>query len=640
MQMENAVEKTITFSKYSPAADIVVASICFVMLVLVWFSFISRTKSFKYFVSMVILLLVAAWADILFYSLAVNPAHSVQLFANWLRCLYHAALLLIFVHYVAYICEATRYKRRKLFLMLANLIFAVTLLVEIIITAQGPTFISSAEGISFERRGVFTYAYIAFLILNLVLLTNARKLLFRRIMLGFYGTIAISFFVLVMQGISNQASFTVSALLLPVIAMMYVLHSNPYDAVLGTNDVTAMQDYIRNCYERRQEFVFMSLFMREFEEEGKEIPADMQASVRQFTHRLVRNPIIFKVSKGHMILIFLKKQNPDYEERIRSALQNFMPLYEKFQYDYKIVIGESVDEVSSKDEYVGYIRNIHRTLPECTVHRVDEEDVSEFNRSQYILKELADIYRQGDLDDPRVLLYCQPVLNVKTGKYDTAEALMRLNLAELGIVYPDRFIHLAEEQGFIHVLTQIILHKTCDAIRRFTDAGYEIKRISVNVSALELKDENFCGDITEIISRSGIPGEKIAIELTESQNEGDFMLMKRKIGELKQKGIKFYLDDFGTGYSNMERIMELPFDIIKFDRALVIASGAEDRSRRMVENLASMFSNMDYSVLYEGVEKDADEALCKGMSATYLQGFKYSRPTPVVELKDYLSREA
>jgi EAL domain-containing protein (putative c-di-GMP-specific phosphodiesterase class I) len=443
-----------------------------------------------------------------------------------------------------------------------------------------------------------------------------------------------------MQGLSNQASYTVSSLMLPVIAVMYVMHANPYDAMLGTNDVNAMQDYIKNCYERKQDFIFMSLFMREFEEEGKEIPAEMQASVRQFTYKQVKSALVFKVSKGHMILFFLKKQYPDYEEKIRSILQGFMPLYDKFHYDYKIVIGESIDEVSSKNEYVSYIRNIQRTLPECTVHRVNTEDVSEFNRNLYILKELADIYRHGDLDDPRVLLYCQPVLNVKTGKYDTAEALMRLELAETGIVYPDQFIHLAEEQGFIHVLTQIILHKTCDAIRRFTDAGYEIKRISVNVSALELKDENFCGDITEIISRSGIPGEKIAIELTESQNEDDFMLMKRKIGELKEKGLIFYLDDFGTGYSNMERIMELPFDIIKFDRALVIASGAEDRSRRMVENLASMFSNMDYSVLYEGVEKDADEAMCKGMSATYLQGFKYSRPTPVVELKDYLSREA
>lgn len=189
------------------------------------------------------------------------------------------------------------------------------------------------------------------------------------------------------------------------------------------------------------------------------------------------------------------------------------------------------------------------------------------------------------------------------------------------------------------MLTEIILHKTCDAIRQFTDAGYEIKRISVNVSVPELKDEHFCQDIMDIINESGIPGDKIAIELTESQNEGDFMLMKRKIGELKKQGIKFYLDDFGTGYSNMERIMELPFDIIKFDRSLVIASETEDRSRKMVAKLANMFTDMNYCVLYEGVEKDAEEEMCKDMSATYLQGYKYSKPAPIVDLKEYISRK-
>ncbi len=162
----------------------------------------------------------------------------------------------------------------------------------------------------------------------------------------------------------------------------------------------------------------------------------------------------------------------------------------------------------------------------------------------------------------------------------------------------------------------------------------------MNVSVPELKDDSFCDDIIDIIRQSGIPGDKIAIELTESQNKGDFMLMKQKIAELREQGIKFYLDDFGTGYSSMERIMSLPFDIIKFDRSLVIASGSEDRSRRMVANLAHMFSDMEYSVLYEGVEKDEDEAMCKDMSATYLQGFKYSKPTPIVDLREYLSRKA
>ena len=274
-------------------------------------------------------------------------------------------------------------------------------------------------------------------------------------------------------------------------------------------------------------------------------------------------------------------------------------------------------------------------MPECSFHSVGPEDVVEFNRKEYILNELADICRCGNLDDPRVQVYCQPVLNVRTGKYDTAEALMRLKLEETGMVYPNQFIQLAEEQGYIHMLTEIILHKTCEAIRRFTEKGYDTKRISVNVSVPELKDESFCRDIIGIIRRSSISSDKIAIELTESQNEGDFILMKQKISELKEKGIQFYLDDFGTGYSSMERIMELPFDIIKFDRSMLLASGSSERSRQIVVSLAHMFAALNYAVLYEGVESDSDERLCLDMSASYLQGYKYSRPVPITELEAY-----
>ena len=624
----------IRFSNYSPAADIVVSAICLVMMVLVYFSNISRTRSFKLFLTIVALVLAAAWTDMMFYFLAAMPGR--QLLANWMRCIHHVMLLLVFVYYIAYICDVTRYEKQKWFLFAANLVFAVAIAVDIITTAQGITFAVDDTGISFDRRGIFIFAYLGYTILCVILLARVRKLLFHRVMLGFYGTVAISIAVLVAQGFSNQSSFTVSSQLFPVIAMMYVLHSNPYDALLGANDEKAMQDYVAYCYAKKRDFVFMSLYMKELDEEGKELPHDMQVSIRQVIYQCARSGRLFKIGNGHVVFFILKKQYKDYEKRVKSILEAFHPLYEKYRYDYKMVIGESVNQISEMNEYISYIRNIHRKMPVCTIHRADAEDVEEFNRSEDILKELADIYRQGNLDDPRILVYCQPVLNVKTGKYDTAEALMRLNLEEIGIVFPDQFIHLAEEQGYIHILTEIILHKTCDAIRHFSDAGYEINRISVNISVPELKDEHFCGDIINIINKSGISGNKIALELTESQNEGDFMLMKQKIGDLKETGIKFYLDDFGTGYSNMERIMSLPFDIIKFDRSLVIASGTDQRSEQIVENLAHMFEDMDYSVLYEGVENNGDEKRCREMSASYLQGFKYSKPVPIEQLTAFL----
>nr|WP_024864323.1 EAL domain-containing protein [Butyrivibrio sp. FCS014] len=129
--------------------------------------------------------------------------------------------------------------------------------------------------------------------------------------------------------------------------------------------------------------------------------------------------------------------------------------------------------------------------------------------------------------------------------------------------------------------------------------------------------------------------DKIAIEITESQNQKDFDAVKETFRKLKSSGITFYLDDFGTGYSNFERIMELPFDIIKFDRSLVMASRSDSKSETMVSYLAHMFTDMNYSVLYEGIEDEEDEVLCTKMYARYLQGYKYAKPIPIQELDKY-----
>lgn len=331
-------------------------------------------------------------------------------------------------------------------------------------------------------------------------------------------------------------------------------------------------------------------------------------------------------------------KNPDYERKVHDILAAFQIEYEKFRFDYKIVMGKSIREISEKNAYVSFIKSIHQRMRINNIYFVKPEDVATYEEYEYILNELSDIHKKGDPLDERVLAYCQPVFNLKTGKYDTAEALMRLNLPGKGMIFPDKFIPLAEANGYIHNLTEIILRKTCEEIKNLIREGYEVNRISVNVSMLEMREEEFTGDISRIIAESGIPEGSIAIEITESQSENDFMLLKDKIGVLKNKGIKFYLDDFGTGYSNMERILELPFDIIKFDRSLVLASDASKRSEKMVGSLASMFANLEYSVLYEGIETQGDEERCVNMSASYLQGYKYSRPVPIAELRNFFSK--
>ncbi len=155
---------------------------------------------------------------------------------------------------------------------------------------------------------------------------------------------------------------------------------------------------------------------------------------------------------------------------------------------------------------------------------------------------------------------------------------------------------------------------------------------------MDVREKNFGFSVKQIVKDSRIPFDKIAIEITESQNEQDFLTVRDRLHELKDSGITFYLDDFGTGYSNFERIMELPFDIIKFDRSLVIASASNTDSETMVTYLARMFTDMGYDVLYEGIKNEEDENRCTKMCGKFLQGYKYSKPIPIEQLREYFEK--
>lgn len=629
-------------SNYSPMGDLVVVSVCVVMLILMLFSYVRRTHSFKIFLGIVSLVILSALTDVTFNQLVAQGGEELLGAVRAARLVFHGLLYTIFVLFNIYIAEVTRLPdRKKRQVALAALsIFAAVMAADVLDTMRRVNVSSMDGGFSFEGGSVFSIGYIAFVTMALALLAMVGKRLYRRVMLGFYGTMAMSFGILIVQQLFGQNSFTVATFLFPVIGMFYIMHATPFDATIGALDARALEDVVRFNYERKREFRFLSLYLRAFDEDGKQMPEALQATIRRFTTDFFRGALLFRVDKGHIVLLYEERRNPNCEDRLKQFLAAFNDAYRRYQYDYKMIVGRSIDEVSKKNEYVSFLRGIYREMPENTIHWIATKDIKDFNANEYILRELEDIYEKADLNDPRVLAYCQPVFNLQTGKYDTAEALMRLQLDRMGMVFPDQFIPLAEENGYIHVLTEIILNKTCRQIRRLIQEGYVVGRVSVNVSALELKEGSFCEDVTSIIERNSIPGEKIAIELTESMTDSDFMLMKDKISQLREKGIKFYLDDFGTGYSNLERIMALPFDIIKFDRSMVLACGANERSHRIVHSLANMLADLDYYVLFEGVENDSDETMCERMFASYLQGYKYSRPVPIERLSAYLEKAA
>ena len=634
------MQTVMQFERFDPASEITVLAVCFVMLMLLFVSFKVRMKTFRIFGVTLGMLIVATSSDLmLHYLIAGNPDTPLWLLYG-LRCIYHVLLFGMLHHYVAYTCEATYLSKRsrKPYIATANVLLAVFSAADVIGVCFGGTMKTAGGEIAFSGSTIFTIGYVLFVLLIFILLVRVRRRLYRQVMNGFIGVAVISLIMMVASRLRIQSTFTAATFLFPLIAVMYLLHSNPYDAKLGANDLRGLNNLILYTRESGKNYLFISLYMRELDENGSAMSDELRDLIRHVAETYFRKSVLFQAGNGHMVLMIPADKNPRIEDRIDSILEQFRIEYEKFRYDYKMVIGSFSRELKNKNELISFIRSIHARIPDNSIYTVQRGDRDKYREYEVIMKELADIAAKKDPEDPRVLVYCQPVFNLRTERFDTAEALMRLKLDELGMVYPDRFIPLAEENGYIHALTEIILSKTCRVVAGLVAEGYEITRISVNVSALELRDQDFCGNISRIIGRSGVDIRRIAIELTESRTDSDFLLMKQRIEELKEKGITFYLDDFGTGYSNMERILELPFDIIKFDRSMLIAGGQNERSGQVLSSLADLFSKLNYSVLYEGVEDEKDEQLCRALSASYLQGYKYSKPLPIGELRNFLTK--
>ncbi|MCR5321958.1 MAG: EAL domain-containing protein [Lachnospiraceae bacterium] len=634
------------FEDYTPVGDVTSLAVCLIFLILIHSAFINRSMNFFFLQHIIYILVVAALSDMLFH-ITINYRDTLPLILIYfLRLLFHMSLFTALCLYILYAKEALQLenKIKKPFFIAMTVIFVVAFVVEILGSIYGFGFKIYPDRIVDDDIFIFFGIYVLFMICLGTMIIKYKHRVFKQIFIAVAASAGISFLLMVLQQLHGQSSYTVAAFLLPVYTLLYMIHANPYDINIGSVGEKAFEDLIKvslagSSKSGKKSLYLMSLYMHELEEMSGKYPQELQEAVREFIGRFFKSPTLFQITSAHMIMVVDKRKDTDYLKNSQEMLETFKKLYSKMQYDYKIVYTDSDERLDQDNGYIGFLDYLHGKMPENTALIANTEQVDDYMKYKYIVSQLADIQEKNDLNDPRVLVYCQPVYSIRRDAYDTAEALMRLRLPDVGMVFPDIFIPIAEEYKYIRSLTRIILAKTCAAIRRLNVDGYYVKRVSVNFSIYDVREDNFYDTVTGIINDSGINPDQIAFEITESQNEQEFELIKERMNELKGSGIKFYLDDFGTGYSNFERIMELPFDIVKFDRSLVIASGNDEKFKGMVSHLAKMFDDVDYAVLYEGVEDENDEKRCIGMSAKYLQGYKYSKPIPIEQLTKYFKKK-
>lgn len=227
-------------------------------------------------------------------------------------------------------------------------------------------------------------------------------------------------------------------------------------------------------------------------------------------------------------------------------------------------------------------------------------------------------------------IYYQPIINVE-GQESVcagAEALIRWNSEKLGFISPADFIPLAEYLGLINPIGNYVLREACTHCKAWNDNGYPDYKVNVNLSVVQLLQNDVVETIEEILEETGLNPRNLTLEVTESLAINDMERMKEILGRIKQLGVKIALDDFGTGYSSLNHIREIPLDVIKVDQSFVKELAEDAYSKSFVKMVAELAETIGVSVCVEGIESIRQYMSLQGMKVKYIQGFYYDRPMP------------
>ncbi|MPM19243.1 hypothetical protein SDC9_65661 [bioreactor metagenome] len=229
-------------------------------------------------------------------------------------------------------------------------------------------------------------------------------------------------------------------------------------------------------------------------------------------------------------------------------------------------------------------------------------------------------------------LYYQPIYDVKKNRFTGAEALLRFTHRKLGAISPCEFIPIAEKNGLIIPLDELVLRKVCTFIvEQDPKNTLGIDFLEVNLSAVEFMHQQLPDMLDALLEEYQIEPGFLFIEITETAATASYDLLAACMDTLRQRGCQFVLDDFGTGYANIAQVTSLPFSVVKLDRSLLLGRPS------VFTDIVSLFSHMNLRTVVEGVETAGQAQALRQFDIDLIQGFYYARPMPQAAFQAFLS---
>ena len=338
------------------------------------------------------------------------------------------------------------------------------------------------------------------------------------------------------------------------------------------------------------------------------------------------NEIITRLANDIFGVIFLNQKNiDDIVGKINDEISNI----KVDENEYKMLLSIGIYKIKDEDN------DIFEILDKALIaHNMSKGNynkryfVYDDKMEEKMIKEHdIEMLMEEGIEKQEFKVFYQPKINIRTGKVDGAEALVRWQ-REDKLIPPNEFIPIFEKNKFIVKLDKYIFEKVCEDIKEWKDRFNKEIKVSVNISKEHLLQEEFIEEYLKIAWKKNIIPEEIELEITESAMVDEDFDMYKVFKKIKEAGFKISIDDFGTGYSSLSMLQNMPIDIIKIDKSFI-------NQPQILEVIMKLAKNMNLETVAEGVETREQVQRLKKLGVDLLQGYYCSKPLEKSEFEKY-----
>ena len=249
-------------------------------------------------------------------------------------------------------------------------------------------------------------------------------------------------------------------------------------------------------------------------------------------------------------------------------------------------------------------------------------------------KEITESILNG-LDNNEFKMHLQFIVDNKTKKIVSAEALSRWERPQKGIIGPANYIGYMETAGLISMHDFYMFELACRQLEKWSNTKYKDISISCNFTRITLSEHDCIEKLKAIAERYNFDRSRLAVEITEDAIEKDLEIAQRNVMLCKELGFKVYLDDLGSGYTSLVNLCDYPIDVVKIDRGVMQRTGT-DRGKALLSGIIALAHNLDMGVICEGVETVEQNTLVSKSKCDYIQGWYYAKALPLEECEPFI----